>query len=332
MSDTVLAGDIGGTNLRLALAREESGRAALVASGVVPVADQPDLASAVRAFLTAQGGARPAVACLGVAGTIVDRGNTAKGVNLPWTIEARSLERGCAIPRVVLVNDFHAAARGVEQLAPGEWVDLNAGTPNPSAPVAVIGAGTGLGQAFLVPTARGTQVLPTEGGHREFSPKDPLQDRLLVALRKKHRGRVSTERVLSGPGLLSIYEFLTGSEGMAGDPEVGTPPAGEVISTRGLARAHETSAAALDLFLDVYGSEAGDVVLSLLALGGVWLAGGIAPDVLVHAEPARRFLRAYLDKGRLSPLVAATPVRLVTHPHLGLLGAAGEALRARTGV
>lgn len=326
----VLAGDIGGTNLRLALARSEGGRAAFVAQGIVRVADQPDLGSAVNAFLAAHPGARPGVACLGVAGTVSDGGARVKGVNLPWEIEARALERASGIPRVVLVNDFHAAARGVEQLREGDWVELNPGTPREGAPIAVLGAGTGLGEAFLVPGPRGRIVLPTEGGHRDFSPKSPLQDRLLAALREKHRGRVSTERVLSGPGLLSIYEFLRDREGMADDPEVlaawGTPAAGQAISTRGLRRAHPTSAAALDLFVDVYGSEAGDVVLTLLALGGVYLAGGIAPDVLVEEEPVRRFNRAYRDKGRLSPLVAATPVRLVVHPQLGLLGAAGEAL------
>lgn len=327
---TALVGDIGGTHVRLGLARVEGGRLRLLATSKVRGREQPDLATPVRAFLQAQG-ARPTVACLGIAGTIehVDGDARVSGVNLPWSVEVRALERACQLERVVLINDFHAAARGVEQLGPEDWVALNPGEPVADAPVAILGAGTGLGQAFLVGPPGRRAVLPTEGGHRDFAPRDPLQDRLLAFLRARHEGRVSTERVLSGPGMISIYDFLR-SEGHPADPEVqavwGTIACGKTLSARAAGGHHPTSAAALAVFVDVYGAEAGNLVLTLLARGGVWVAGGIAPQVLQDPTQAQAFRRAYLDKGRFASLLASVPVRLVIHPDLGLLGAGGEAL------
>lgn len=323
----VLAGDIGGTHVRLALAREAGGGVELLHTSVVEGATQPDLATPVRALLDVHG-LRPDAACLGVAGTV--EGQRVSGVNLPWPeIDARALERACGIGRVTLINDFHAAARGVEQLGEGDALTLNPGHAEPGEPVAVLGAGTGLGQAFLVGPLGRRLVLATEGGHRDFAPRDALQDRLLAFLRARHTGRVSTERVLSGPGLLAIYEFLR-AEGRPGDPEVdaawGQSGAGKLLSTRGVANAHPTSAAAVGVFVDVYGAEAGNMVLTLLTRGGVWVAGGIAPDLFADPAQAAAFQRAYLNKGRFQPLLAEVPVRLVTHPALGLLGAAAEAL------
>lgn len=322
----VLAGDIGGTNVRLALARVDAAGITLDEPVVVEGADYPRLSGAVDEFLRARG-ERPARACLGVAGTVA--GQRVVGVNLPWPeIDAAELSRACAIERVCLINDFHAAARGVEHLGDDDSLVLNPGIAQPGAPIAILGAGTGLGQAFLVGPPGQRLVLATEGGHRDFAPRDAEQDRLLAFLRRKHGGRISTERALSGPGLLSIYEWVRSERG--GDPAVdavwGQAAAGKTISTRGLADAHPTSAAALALFVDVYGAEAGNLVLTLLARGGVWIAGGIAPDLLGHPAQAAAFRRAYLDKGRFQPLLADVPVRLVTNGALGLLGAAAEAV------
>jgi glucokinase len=326
----VLAGDIGGTHVRLALAERRDGRARLLASAVVHGAERPDLATAVREFLRAQGAA-PERACLGVAGTVEDDGARVSGVNLPWPVEARALEAGCGLARVTLINDFHAAARGVEQLGDGDAALLNPGRAVEGAPVAILGAGTGLGQAFLIGPAGRRAVLASEGGHRDFAPRDPLQDRLLAFLRARHEGRVSTERVLSGPGLLAIYEFLR-ADGRPADPEVervwGTREAGRAITARGVERAHPTAAEAVAVFVDVYGAESGNLVLTLLTRGGVWIAGGIAPGILTVPAQALAFQRAYLDKGRFRSLLEQVPVRVVTQPALGLLGAAGEALAA----
>lgn len=331
----VLAGDVGGTNARLALVEVEGCRATLRARAQVAVAEQSGLEAPVAAFLAAHAVAgAPPRACIGIAGTIVGRAARVAGVNMPWTVDAEALERACGLPHVDLINDFHAAARGVELLGPA---DVHAIPPSDPAgviepaqgqPMAILGAGTGLGQAFMLPLADGTRrIVPTEGGHRDFAPCDPLQDRLLAWLRTKH-GRVSTERVLSGPGLVATYRFLVESEGMPPCPEVDAATGaaqGPEITERGLASAHPTCVKALETFVDVYGAEAGNVALTVLATGGVYLAGGIAPRVLTRPDMTARFRRAFDAKGRFRDLLDSIPVYVVTNPDLALLGAACEA-------
>lgn len=323
MSETqrVLAGDVGGTNLRLALVELRPERPAKVISAkTVPVAEHRSLAGPVAAFLDDLN-ERPTRACLGVAGTIT--GRVLQGVNLPWTIDADALEQELGLERLLLINDFHAAARGVEALGREGWRQLAGNEPDPSAPVAVLGAGTGLGQAFLIPGPSGRIVVATEGGHRDFAPRNPLQDHLLAWLRARH-GRVSTERVLSGPGLAAIYEFLVEDQGHPRAPEVEAahehPPA--IAASH-----HPTAAHALDLLVDVYGAEAGNVALTGLARGGVYLAGGIAPQILEGPRLAR-FLCAFHDGGRFSDYLRSLPLRLIVDPRLGLVGAALEAGRS----
>lgn len=333
----VVAGDVGGTNARLALVEVDGGRATLRARVQVAVAEQAGLEAPLSAFLAAHlHGGPPPRACVGVAGTIVGRAARVAGVNMPWTVDAAALERACGLPRVDLINDFHAAARGVELLGPG---DVHAIPPRdpatvraapPGQPQAILGAGTGLGQAFMLPLPDGRRrVVPSEGGHRDFAPRDALQDRLLGWLRREH-GHVSTERVLSGPGLVATYRFLVQAEGMPASAEVdaavGAAQAPE-ITERALAGAHPTCVKALELFVDVYGAEAGDVALTVLATGGVFLAGGIAPRVLTRPDQTARFRRAFDDKGRFRDLLDGIPVHVVTNPDLALLGAACEAAR-----
>lgn len=331
----VLAGDVGGTNARLALV-DVAGRAGrLVARTQVPVAEHGGLEAPLAAFLAAHlpaGAPRPQ-ACIGIAGTIIGRAARVAGVNMPWTVDADALERACGLPHVELINDFHAAARGVELLGPGDRHPLGGGAALEGQPQAVIGAGTGLGQAFVLPLDDGRRrIVATEGGHRDFAPRDPLQDRLLQFLRTKHE-RVSTERVLSGPGLVNIYRFLVDAERLPACPAVEAVPAAEQgprVTEAALAGTDATCARALEVFVDVYGAEAGNVALTVLATGGLFLAGGIAPQVLTRPEPAARFRRAFEDKGRFRDLLASVPVWVVTNPDLGLLGAAAEAvLRAR---
>lgn len=325
----VLAGDIGGTNARLALVDVDGGAARVVAKERVAVAEQEGIEAPIRAFLARHGGVRPAT-CLGVAGTIVGRHAEVAGVNMPWRVDAAAVEAACGLPRVELINDFHAAARGVELLAPGDLCALGGGAPRPGTPRAILGAGTGLGQAFMVPLADGGwRIVSSEGGHRDFGPRTPVQDRLLAALRAQH-GRVSTERVLSGPGLVATYRFLVGSEKRPACPAVEAAPATEVgrtISTLGVEAQDPTCQAALDLFLDVYGAEAGNVALTVVATGGIFIAGGIAPDVLTRPGPGAAFRRSFEDKGRFADLLRSIPVWVVTSPDLGLLGAAAEASR-----
>lgn len=317
----VLAGDVGGTNLRLALVEVLPGQPARVLEAqTVLVEEHPDLGPAAAAFLESLP-ERPRRACLGVAGTIT--GRVLEGVNLPWRIDADALEAELELERLDLINDFHAAARGVEVLGEAGYTQLAGEAPDPRAPVAILGAGTGLGQAFLIPGAPGgaRSVVPTEGGHRDFAPTSPRQDRLLAYLRERF-GRVSTERVLSGPGLSSIYSFLVEAEGQDPCPKV---EAAERLPAAVSGSEHPTSGAALDLFVDVYGAEAGNLGLTVLARGGVYLAGGIAPRI-VHGERAERLARAFVAKGRFEGYLRELPLRLITDPDLGLLGAAQEAL------
>ncbi|MBX3465750.1 MAG: glucokinase [Planctomycetes bacterium] len=330
----VLAGDVGGTNARLALVEVAAGRAVLRARAQVAVAEQAGLEGPVSSFLGVHLGGAPAPrACIGVAGTIIGRAASVAGVNMPWTVDAEALERACGLPRVDLINDFHAAARGIELLGPADVLPIGGGEVGrpgePGHPQAILGAGTGLGQAFILPLPDGRRVIvPTEGGHRDFAPRNPLEDRLLAWLRG-HYGRVSTERVLSGPGLVSIYRFLVDAEQLpACEPVEAVAPAEQGPVITAMAGSHPACMIALDVFVDVYGAEAGNVALTVLATGGVYLAGGIAPTVLAQPASATRFRRTFEDKGRLRGLLETIPVRVITNPDLGLLGAAREATLA----
>jgi glucokinase len=332
----VLAADVGGTNARLALVDVEvvgAGDGALRAATIVArtqvaVAEQAGLDGPVSSFLAVHVGGGPAPrACIGIAGTVIGRAARVAGVNMPWTVDAVALERTCGLPRVDLINDFHAAARGTELLAPADLHALGDGAPLPRSPVAVIGAGTGLGQAFTLPAAGGRRaIVPTEGGHRDFAPRSPLQDRLLAWLRERH-GRVSTERVLSGPGLVNIYTFLVEAERRPACEDVAAAQGadqGPAITRRAL-EGHPTCRDALETFVDVYGAEAGNMALTVLATGGVYVAGGIAPVVLTRPELGARFRAAFEDKGRFREFLASIPVWVVKNHDLGLLGAAAEA-------
>ncbi|RMG06498.1 MAG: glucokinase [Planctomycetota bacterium] len=321
----VLAGDIGGTHVRLALVEVDEERARVVAEERFAVAAHTGAAEPLRRFLRALGEGAPRRACLGVAGTV--SGRRVEGVNTDWVVDADALEEATGLERVELVNDFFAAARGVDLLGPQDVLAVGEGrAARADQPQAVLGAGTGLGEALRLPApGNGWRVVGTEGGHRGFAPRTPLQDRLLVWLRARH-GRVSTERVLSGPGLAAIYRFLVAAEGRPPAPDVeSAPPLRQPERISALAEEHPTCAEALSVFLDVYGAEAGDLALTVLAGGGVYVAGGIAPAVLGPPVRRARFRRAFEDKGRLRSFVAAIPVWVVTSPHLGLLGAAAVA-------
>lgn len=342
MTTYVLGADIGGTNLRLVLGElPDGGPPREVASRVLRVAEQRDPVESVRRFLREHAPAPPRAACLGAAGIVEDR--RIRGVNMPWEVDARALEAGCGIPRVELINDFYAAARGVELLGPGDAAPLGA-PPDPlpdAAPRAVLGAGTGLGQAFMVPLAGGGwQVLPTEGGHRDFGPTDPLLDRLVGWLRPQH-GRVSTERVLSGPGLCALYRFLVEVEGSPAGAVVQGHPAGpggfaaltaadplvsHQIVAEALRGGDPTAVAAVDLFVRAYGGEAGNMALSLLA-GRVFVVGSIALELLRVPRLAAAFRSAFEDKGRFRGWLSRVRVELVLTERLGLLGALAEAAR-----
>lgn len=302
----LLVGDIGGTHARLALT--EPGSTDPVAERRVATTDFADFESVLAAYL-AETRAAITVGCLAVAGPVEDGHRRARLTNLPWTIDCAALEQRFAIGRLVLANDFAAAAMGVT-VAPAESiVALQEGAPLVAAPKLVIGAGTGLGMAVLVRHEVAWQVLPGEGGHIGFSPLDEDQDRVFQALRREF-GRVTAERIVSGPGLANIHRILTGASLDAAE-----------ITRRATQEADEAALTTLNVFLTAYGAVAGDMAMAVLARGGVYLAGGIAAKLLpiLAASP---FLPAFNAKAEHAQLARQMPVAVVTDASLGLRGAA----------
>ena len=242
------------------------------------------------------------------------------------TVDEDRLARGTGIARVRIINDFEAIGYAIPHLTAGDLVELQAGAPraDPPAPLAVIGPGTGLGQGFLVWDGARYRPYPSEGGHADFAPDGPVEYELHAALRAQH-GHVSVERVVSGPGLVTIYRFLTARAGCSLHPEVqqaldGGDPAA-AISRLGLSGADRVSADTLRLLVRALARQAGNFVLSLRATGGVYLAGGIAPQILPVLGDGT-FVEAFRDKGRLRPLLAEVPIHVIVAEHAGLLGAA----------
>jgi glucokinase len=343
----VLAGDIGGTNSRLALYRARpAGNARTVALAPLfertyPSAAHTSLDDIAETFVRAAGAEVPELfaaeaihaACFGIAGPIEN--NMCHATNLPWVVDGRALAVRLAIDRVRLVNDFYAAALGVTSVGANHLAPLGGGPPVPQGPIAVLGAGTGLGEAFLLWSAAEDryQVVPSEGGHMDFAPRTPLEAGLLQFLTGKY-GRVSCERVLSGPGLVDVFSFLaqepackslirpTTAAALAQHGPGHDPAA--VISHRGLDGSDPICEMALAMFCSVLGAVAGNLGLAVLATGGVFVAGGIAPRVLPYLQRGI-FREAFDRKGRLHTLVERLPAFVVTHPQVGLLGAAAVA-------
>ena len=325
----ILAGDIGGTKALLLLAKVRQGRLAPVLERRYAVASFADFSAMLARFLdecrqTSRRELRLASACFGAAGPAT--GNRIQMTNLPWRLDADAIAAEFGIGRVLLVNDFEAAAMGVETLAPGDSAVLQRGEPLPQAPRVVIGAGTGLGVAYALPQGKRYQVIAGEGGHAGFAPADDEQMRLWRALHAQ-LGRVSVEHVVSGPGLVRIYEFLRAElpEAPALRESVRTEGAA-AISRHALEHGDPLACRALDLFIACYGALAGDHALSVSARGGVYIAGGIAQKIFSRLA-AGGFLAAFNAKGAQAQLTGRIPVQVVTTARLGLLGAALIALR-----
>ena len=300
----VLCGDIGGTKTLLAIAALDGGRPDVVFERRYADREFAEFADLVRAFRD-EADASVERACLGVAGPI--DGRRVAVTNFPWQIDADALEAVLGAP-VALANDFVAAAHGIDVLRPEDFATLQAGEPQLRGPQVVIGAGTGLGVAYRVWEGGRYVVIGGEGGHAGFAPSDERQAGLWRALHGE-LGRVRVEHVVSGPGLARIHDFLREGRGAALAPE-------EIV-----AASDPIARAAVDLFLECYGAVAGDHALAILARGGVWLAGGIAPRILPRLGDGP-FLAAFNARGEHARLAARVPVRVVTNGQLGLLGAA----------
>lgn len=320
----VLAGDVGGTHARLAVFEMHGDRPVAVRRRTFRSREYPGLAAIVREFLE-EVGDRPEAACFGVACPVTD--GSCRLPNLDWEMEASSFAREIGIEGTRLVNDFDAVGHGLECLGEEDVEELQRGEPRERAATALIGAGTGLGHGYLTWHGGRYHVHSSEGGHADFAPRSPLERELLGYLGDRF-GRVSWERVLSGPGLVNLYDFLRESGRGTERPEVrremDREDAARVISLHGLRGTDELCARALDLFVSAYGAQAGNLALAVKAEAGVYVAGGIAPAILEKLR-AGAFMEAFRSKGRLSYLLERIPVRVIVNPDVGLLGAAAAA-------
>ncbi len=347
----ILAGDIGGTKINLALYDWDKERVEPIREDTVWTADYDSLEEALTEFLEEPASAAPespdpegddehsssedqprsplsplTAACFGVPGPVL--GNTCRTTNIPWIIEGDKLAEFLNVPRVRLLNDLEATAYGLQLLRPDEIEDLNpnAPSPPPDGTRVLVAAGTGLGESLLLWTGKEYHICPSEGGHASFAPNNDLEIEMLRYLRTSYL-HVSYERVLSGPGLHSIYQFLRDTRKneptwFAEKLPTGDPAA--LIAEAGLTGKPDICKQALQVFVSIYGSEAGNMALKTLAMGGVYIGGGIAPKIL----PALRedtFMKSFLAKGRYKRLLTKVPVRVILNPRSALLGAASVA-------
>ena len=327
----VLAGDIGGTNTRLRIAECAGHACTVVRERRFESRRYPGLAPMVREFLADERGVLPDAACLGIAGPVQRRNGCeyVKVTNLPWEIDSGELARAVGLPRIRLINDFQAIGYGIEALGAGDLAVLQQGEPVPNGPRAVLGAGTGLGQAILVWACDHYEAIATEGGHAEFGPTNELQLDLARYLLTTE-GHASYELVLSGHGLVRLYRFLRARGVAAESPAVARAmsagDAAAAITQAALTANDALANRTLDLFVRIYGAQAGNLALTAGATGGVYVAGGIAPKILDRLR-AGGFIEAFRNKANMSHYVAAIPVNVVLNDAVGLLGAALVASR-----
>jgi glucokinase len=337
----ILAADIGGTKTNIALFEPDptARRPKLICEASFASKEQVGLEEIIEQFFAAHPHQSPRsiqAAGIGVAGPIID--DRCQIPNLPWSIDGRRLRERFAISRLALLNDLEATAEGISTLTEDELCTLNEGAVASDGLKcgAVIAAGTGLGMAILSPVGGEWIPIASEGGHADFAPRNPLEMDLLRFLLERHR-RVSVERVVSGPGIFALYEFFRtrpGAMPLASlreriDAEPDEAPA--LISEAALDGSCPVCKQALDLFISIYGASAGNLGLLAISSGGMYVGGGIAPKILPAIQRGG-FRAAFVNKGRLSPLLERMPLRVILNPNTALLGAAHCAqrlLRAR---
>ena len=341
----LLAGDIGGTKttLQLVEAQPDESKAGVKQQNLHDISyssqNFPDLVPIVKKFLaeaTEKLGVtqQPEKACFAIAGPVIN--NTVKLTNLSWMLDGKQIEQELGISQVSLINDFAAIGYGILGLAANDLETLQLGEPQADAPIAVLGAGTGLGECFVIRGAEEIKVYATEGGHTDFAPRYDLEIQLLQYLSLKHNNRVSVERVVSGMGIVAIYQFLRDIESATESPEIGdvvrqwekevglnevTVDPGAVIGKAAVEKSDRLCEQTLEMFVSAYGAEAGNLALKILPYGGLYVAGGIAGKILPLMKSGS-FMTAFRSKGRMSQLLEKVPVHIVLNPQVGLIGAA----------
>jgi glucokinase len=319
----ILAGDVGGTKVRLALSDSDGGKRKFLREQLFLVKNYPSLEGIVEEFL---GASKVTAACFGVPAPVLHQ--HLRLTNLPWTLDSHDLAENLEIPQVFFINDLEANGYGIAELSAEQIFSLNEGEAIQEGNRALIAAGTGLGEGLLIWNSSGYTPHPSEGGHADFAPRNEDEIDLLRFLRQKFNGRVSFERVVSGMGLGNIYGFLRDvrrfdepawlAERMAQeDPNA-------VITEMAMAERSEICEKTLEMFVSAYGAEAANLAMKVLSVGGVYVGGGIAPRILEKLKDGS-FMKAFTDKGRLSPMLAQMPVRVILESRAALLGAAAYA-------
>ena len=326
----ILAGDVGGTKVHLALYSFDGGVLKPVRDHKYPASNYPCLDDVVKEFLSGMEDAKPdiAAACFGCPGPVRD--GRLKLTNLPWTLDARDLQKSLGIEHIFLINDLEANGYGIPELSTDNIYTLHGGDPSSVGHRGLVAAGTGLGECLLIWDAQKRRHLPipSEGGHVDWAPRNDREIALLNYLRHTLNGRVSSERVVSGIGIKNVYAFLRDEEKMEEPAWLRDRMANEdpnaVIGTCAEDGSSDICRETMKIFAAAYGAEAGNVALKVLAMGGIYLGGGIAPKTLKTLSGGE-FAQAFLDKGRLSPLLETVPVRVILDDTCALLGAAAYA-------
>jgi glucokinase len=320
----ILAGDIGGTNTRLALFEEE-GTFTKFEEARFHSVNYPSLLSIVKEYVRDK---REKIkrACFAVAGPI--QNGRSRLTNIPsWVVDVKEFQQDLGISSVLLLNDLEANAWGLSILGPEDFALIQQGNPRQVGNAVLISAGTGLGEAGLYWDGKKHCPFACEGGHADFAPRNSLEFELHTWLQKKYGRHVSYERVVSGPGLYALYQFLIDSRKEQEDEQLTKamkerdPP--QVLTQWGKSGRDSRCTRVLDWFLSLYGAEAGNAALKFLALGGVYLGGGIAPHLVEQMKT--EFLKSFLDKGRFKPLLETIPIRVVLNDEAALLGTAAYA-------
>lgn len=322
----ILTGDIGGTKTILRFSEVTSQSSQILCEGRYRSRDFSDLTEVISKF-SAEAIAklnrpiRADAACFAIAGPVIN--NTSHLTNLGWILEVSRLTQETGIPNIALINDFEAVSYGLLELTQADLSTIQVGQSRPCAPIAVIGAGTGLGEGFLLHHTRSNrQVYASEGGHADFAPQTELECQMLQYLLKRSPTQhVSVEQVVSGNGILAIYQFLryhTGLDQLLPEEDIDLT---SKITEAALNAQDPLAEKALQIFVKAYGAEAGNLALKLLPYGGIYIAGGIAAKILPLMQEGT-FLKAFLAKGRVSALLEQIPIHIVLNPYVGLIGAA----------
>lgn len=319
----ILAGDVGGTKVNLALYEFVEGTLKNAREKVYPARQYSGLEEIVKEFLGAE---TPTAACFGVPGPVRD--GRLRLTNLPWTLDSRELSKILNIQHVFLINDLQANGYGIAELNAEQVYTLSEGDARQIGNRALISAGTGLGECFMIWDGRDYVPYPSEGGHSDYAPRNEDEIDLLRFLKQKYNGRISFERIVSGQGLTNVYEFLREVRGLEEPVWLAERLAAEdpnaVIAELALKAKSEICEKTLDMFVSAYGAEAGNLALKVLAVGGLYVGGGIAPKILEKLKDGT-FMKAFTDKGRLSQLLINIPVRIILESRTALLGAAAYA-------